>query len=97
MSTDWDAIWDRKGNSASTDRVEVSGFEKYTDNDYANVSEKLKSLINLQPGQSVLEVGCSAGLIAQHINHLCTYVGVDRSASIVKKTIELNKNISTSL
>ena|ERR1700722_13223871 len=91
MAVDWDALWDKKGKSDSIDRVEVSGFEKYPDNDYFDVTDKLCRLIKVLPSDSVLEVGCSGGLIAQHLMQRCNYVGCDRAASIIKKTIEMNK------
>ena len=90
MPVDWDEVWERKGKSESNDRQELSGFERILGMDSRSASDKLCSLIGLQTGDSVLEVGCAAGLIAQHLKDRCEYVGIDRSASMVKKMIEVN-------
>lgn len=90
MAFDWQVIWDRKGNSDSLDHVVVSGFE-HTTIDSPRAAAQLVSLLDIGSRDSVLEVGCAAGILAQHFHQSCQYVGCDLSLSMVRKTIEINK------
>lgn len=84
---DWDEVWNRKGNSASLDHVEISGFENTVLDSQAAANGLIK-LLDLKPDDTVLEVGCGGGVLARHLS--CKYVGCDRSEPMVKKTIILN-------
>jgi ubiquinone/menaquinone biosynthesis C-methylase UbiE len=88
MTFDWKTVWDRKGNSDSTDFFEISGFEHYRSVDTVAAAKKLTEILDIKPTDRVLEIGCGAGLLARHLD--CHYVGTDFSETIVKKTIALN-------
>jgi cyclopropane fatty-acyl-phospholipid synthase-like methyltransferase len=89
MIFDWSQVWDRKGNSESDDYLYLSGFDHL---DFPIAFEEaaatLTRLLDIQPEDTVLEIGCAAGIVARYLN--CHYVGVDKSASMVKKNIALN-------
>jgi len=91
MSSQWDAVWDRKGHAETNDPFEISGFENFRDVDTQAAAEKLIELLNIQQSDSVLEIGCGGGLLARHLLARCNYVGTDRSCAIVNKMIEINK------
>ncbi len=90
MTEDWKAIWDRNGNTKSLDRYDISGFENFRSFDTISATDQLCQLLDIQADDAVLELGCAAGLLAQHLKHRCRYVGTDYSENIVKKTIEIN-------
>ncbi len=89
MNFDWNALWDRKGDSESLEHIEVSGFE-HTSLDSAKAAEQLVQLLDLKQEDRVLEIGCAAGILARHFHRSCRYVGCDRSESMVRKTIAMN-------
>lgn len=88
-SFDWNAVWDRKGKTDSTDHMEVSGFENFATIDTAAIADHLTKVLGIEPEHRVLELGCGAAIIARHLK--CRYVGTDRSEAMVAKTIELNR------
>ena len=91
MDTDWNVVWDRKGATESSDHFEVSGFEHFRDFDTAAAADVLIDLLQIKPEDKVLEIGAGAGLIGRHLQTKCNYVASDRSASMVAKSIELNR------
>jgi ubiquinone/menaquinone biosynthesis C-methylase UbiE len=50
----------------------------------------LIKLLGIKPDDTVLELGCGAGLVGRHLDQYCHYIGSDRSYAMVKKTIQLN-------
>ncbi len=80
----WADIWYRKGQVDTTDLRLLNGYEN-TEFDPTKVVKQFANLFDVQPSDSVLEVGCGAGLIAQHIEN--PYVGTDLSGSLVSKLI----------
>jgi ubiquinone/menaquinone biosynthesis C-methylase UbiE len=89
MSFKWNEIWDAQGNILSTDQKIVSGYDQ-NDFNSKEISDQLCSLLDINNGDDVLEVGCAAGTLARHFHRACKYVGCDRSRSMVRKAIELN-------
>jgi ubiquinone/menaquinone biosynthesis C-methylase UbiE len=89
VNFDWDAVWDRKGQSDSGDAYEISGFEHFRI-DTSLATKKLCQILAIESSDSVLEVGCAAGLLGRHLAQFCHYVGCDRSEPIIKKAIALN-------
>lgn len=85
---DWNEVWHRKGSSDSTDAIFVSGFE-HTTFDPEIGARRISEVLQLGADDSVLEIGCGACLIASRIKCGC-YVGTDRSASMVRKSIAMN-------
>jgi ubiquinone/menaquinone biosynthesis C-methylase UbiE len=91
MSFDWDSVWDRHGESESLDHMEVSGFHSFRDVDTEDCARKIIELLQIKPEDTVLELGCGAGLVGRHLDKYCHYIGSDRSYTMVKKTIQLNQ------
>ena len=91
MTFDWNAVWERKGKSESSDAYEISGFENFRDFDTAAAAERLVKEMGIEHGDSLFEIGCGAGLLGRHLKEHCHYVGSDRSPAMVRKAIELNK------
>lgn len=89
MSFDWNAVWTRKGNSDSSDHKEISGFE-HLEFESEKVANNLLQTLNLQESETLLEIGCAAGMFARHFNLGCRYVGIDKVEAMVKKNITLN-------
>lgn len=80
---DWKNIWDEKGRAKTLDVKELDGFED-TDIDFKYVADKIIESLKIKDGDSILEVGCGAGGLAQHLQQF-TYYGVDRSLPMLKK------------
>lgn len=91
MTFDWNAVWERKGKSESSDPYEISGFENFRDFDTENAVQHLIEEMGIEPGDSLFEIGCGAGLLGRHLKEYCHYVGSDRSPAMVQKAIEINK------
>jgi ubiquinone/menaquinone biosynthesis C-methylase UbiE len=91
MNDQWGAVWDRKGNSDSEDRLFLGGFDQLDfPVDFEAAAKTLTRILAIKPEDRVLEVGCAAGLIARHLD--CRYIGVDKSEPMIKKNIAINKN-----
>jgi SAM-dependent methyltransferase len=84
--TDWLEVWERKGRTETSDLRTLDGFENTTI-DAKLVAGEITGLLGLGPGVSVLEVGCGAGMLAEHIPG--DYAGVDYSPAMVRKFLEL--------
>lgn len=63
MNFDWNAVWERKGKSESNDAYEVSGFEHFKEFDTEAAVNILVAEMAIQPTDSLLEIGCGAGLL----------------------------------
>ena len=82
----WSDIWQRKGEVQTTSLRLLNGYED-TDFDPKSAVEQMVHETSMRKDDTVLEVGCGAGYIAQHIEQ--PYTGVDRSSSLVDKLISL--------
>ncbi len=91
MGFDWNAVWDRKASTESTDTLEISGFESYREIDTEAAAVRLTQIMGIKPEHTVLELGCGAGLLGRHLKDMCLYIGTDRSEPMVKKAIEINR------
>lgn len=89
MNNYWKEIWQKKGESVETDLKTLDGYEN-TEIDSEYVSKQITKILNINPESKVLEVGCGAGLIAQHLN--CDYYGVDYSIPLLKKHTQILGN-----
>lgn len=86
----WKEVWERKGRSETNDLRTLDGFEDTT-GDTKKIAEAIIKELDIKPTDTVLEVACGAGAVAQYIN--CKqYVGVDYSSSLVKRHKELLHN-----
>lgn len=87
----WRQIWYRKGKESGglDDILKYNGYEK-TQIDMKEVAACITRELNIKTTDTVLEVGCGAGALAQYLK--CNYVGVDYSETLVKKHIELLGN-----
>lgn len=87
----WKQIWTRKGKAEGgvNDLLAFNGYER-TQVDMKEVSACIIKELDIKKTDSVLEVGCGAGALAQYLD--CNYVGVDYSETLVKKHIELLGN-----
>ncbi len=86
MSLDWHEVWERKGSLETEDLKELNGYEETTI-DPNFVANQITKILDIQPTDKILEVGCGAGMLAKYLD--CDYVGVDYSQSLVKKHIKL--------
>ena len=82
----WKKIWTKKGLSQTNNLRELDGYERVSI-DEKIIVKGIVNRLNIKGNDKVLEVGCGAGLLAQHLN--CDYVGVDYSLTLVKKHIKL--------
>ncbi|MHC1719648.1 MAG: class I SAM-dependent methyltransferase [Clostridiaceae bacterium] len=85
----WKEVWDRKGSSETKDIRTIDGFES-TVADLEKIAANISRVMEIKPEDTVLEVGCGAGGVAQYLN--CKYVGVDYSEPMIKKHIQLLGN-----
>ena len=77
----WDDIWQRKGMSQSAADVRLlSGYEG-TDFDPVAYALAWKKEVHFADGESVLDVGCGAGLLGDHLPS-DGYVGVEKAQSL---------------
>ena len=86
----WKEVWERKGNTPSDTLEEFDGYED-TCADVHEIADKITNAINITENDTILEVACGAGGLAQYLKYK-QYVGVDYSSSLVKKHIEILKN-----
>jgi ubiquinone/menaquinone biosynthesis C-methylase UbiE len=80
--TDWREVWIRKGSSPSRDLKELDGFEATTIDPCA-AAARISETLELAPTDTLLEVGCGAGMIAQYLH--CRYFGIDYSPSLLDR------------
>jgi len=81
----WKDIWDKKGNSDSTDLLYLDGYE-HLEIDFSSRSivDNIIDLMEIKPGESILEVACGAGFLARELQDY-DYTGVDYSELLIKK------------
>ena len=88
----WSNIWEKKGECNTENLYFLNGYEGTNFN--ADLQTKrFITLFNIQDNDSILEVGCGAGLIASHLKKY-NYIGIDKSLSLVNKHIHLLYNIA---
>lgn len=87
FSGTWKEIWTQKGAMPGTkeDIRIYDGWEKSTA-DMKETAEKITRLLDIKTTDRVLEVGCGAGGVAQYLD--CEYIGIDFSATLVKRCME---------
>lgn len=54
----------------------------------------LKQLLNIQPGENVLDVGCGQGIFARTLPPQIQYTGLDVSKELIAEAIKLDSNKS---
>ena len=87
--SEWEHIWQKKGLVNSDDLQLLNGYEG-TDFDPLQSWEKIKKQLDIDPNDEILEVGCGAGYLAQHIEN--NYVGIDPSQSLILKHLQILNN-----
>ena len=83
----WNDIWDKKGQTQSRSDVRLlTGYEgtNFYPKSYA---KEWKSIVQWQKGESVLDVGCGAGFLGEHLP-MEGYVGIERVESLASAFIE---------
>lgn len=80
----WKEIWTQKGLMEGTkeDIRVYDGWEKSTA-DMGETAARISSVLKIEKNDSVLEVGCGAGGLAQFMD--CNYIGIDFSKPLVEK------------
>jgi ubiquinone/menaquinone biosynthesis C-methylase UbiE len=83
----WKEIWEQKGEMSGTkDDIRIyNGWEK-SDTSIKEIADKIYKILDIQPSDKMLEVGCGAGALSEYFN--CNYFGIDISSSLIKKCIE---------
>lgn len=84
--SNWLEVWERKGRTDTTDLRTLDGFENTTI-DPLEVARRITGILDLRQDQTVLEVGCGAGMLARHIQSI--YTGVDYSPAMIGKFLAL--------
>ena len=87
FSGNWQEIWTQKGNIVATkeDALEAGGWN-HTETSAREIVHKLIKFMDIKSTDKVLEIGCGAGGMAQYLD--CEYVGIDYSATSVRKCME---------
>jgi ubiquinone/menaquinone biosynthesis C-methylase UbiE len=85
----WHDVWERKGKVETDNLRELNGYEQTTANTEF-IANTIKVALDIKPNDRVLEVGCGAGMLASYLD--CNYIGMDYSASLVKKHIKILNN-----
>ena len=83
----WSAIWDAKGTSDTLDVKQLDGYEDTTI-DFKKVVDRIINLLDIEPADNILEVGCGAGGLAQYLQEY-DYHGVDRSPYMLDKYLQV--------
>lgn len=88
----WKEIWERKGTEDTTDLRVLDGSERHPQGLDIKITKKLVERLGIKKSDRVLEVGCGAGMLAQHLRNYCNYIGIDYSISLIKKHEEMLGN-----
>jgi cytidyltransferase-like protein len=87
----WDNIWVKKGvEEQSDDLYLLNGWDK-TQFDPQAFIRQMSFVFGIKSSDSILEVGCGAGLLASYLSH-CNYIGTDNSLPLVTQHIRLLQN-----
>jgi ubiquinone/menaquinone biosynthesis C-methylase UbiE len=84
--TVWREVWEAKGVPDGLSLDHYDGFES-TAVVPDRVAQALAGAVGLGRTESVLEVGCGAGMLAAELS--CPYIGVDYSASLLRRHAQL--------
>ena len=87
---EWGDIWEKKGMVDTEDLYLLNGYEETNFNPKSQTDRFIVTL-DIQDNNTILEVGCGAGLIASHLKKY-QYMGIDKSLSLVNKHINLLYN-----
>ncbi len=79
----WKSVWEKKGVGDSNDLKELNGYGATSIIDMKMIANKISKELKLKPSDKVLEVGCGAGAIAEHLD--CDYEGIDYAKSLIAK------------
>lgn len=92
QSHDWKYVWQRKGEVDTADLCLLSGYENTDFQPYPSV-QRLRFETRMNKDELILEVGCGAGYVAQHLTKSNpNYVGIEQSTTIVNKHIDILGN-----
>lgn len=83
----WKEIWTKKGAMEGT-RADIrvyDGWEKCSA-DMKTIAERICAELDIKDTDRVLEIGCGAGGLAQHMT--CEYIGIDFSKTLVQRCME---------
>ena len=88
MNANWKKIWLRKGAEDTEDLCVLNGYEKVNEKTSFResavcIADNICKTMGINKDSRTLEVGCGAGMLAQHFD--CDYVGVDYSESLIQK------------
>lgn len=79
----WRPIWESKGNEPI---AKASGRSNYTQEQVLTLVEDAARALKLQPWDSLLDIGCAAGLMGEHLYQMVKrYVGVDYSPQAIRR------------
>ncbi len=83
----WKEIWTQKGAMEGTreDIRVYDGWEKSTAQ-MPDIARRIKEILDINPDDRVLEIGCGAGGLAQYMD--CNYIGIDFSPTLVRRCME---------
>lgn len=79
---DWKEIWNRKGMLNTNDLLVLNGGE-HTQVKPPILASHITHILKISSTDLILEIGCGAGMIAQHLN--CRYIGLDYAFSLATK------------
>tara|TARA_R100000278_G_scaffold88081_1_gene67243 strand:+ start:6104 stop:6691 length:588 start_codon:yes stop_codon:yes gene_type:complete len=97
MNDFWKNVWDSKGLSDNDDLLFLNGYEHLkVDISSKFIADDIADLLNLEVGDSILEVGCGAGFLSREFVTKYNYYGVDYSKPLIEKHKRLftNHNVS---
>jgi len=89
MTSFWKDIWDSKGDSESDDLLFLCGWEHLDIKiDSKSIAEKIIKQMNIRDTDSILEIGCGAGLLSREFKSY-DYTGIDYSEALINKHKQL--------
>ena len=91
----WRQIWEAKGKEDSKDLRILDGFEGHDSINHETIAKDILRDIGHRVGDSILEVGCGAGCLAQFLPQ--PYHGIDSSSSLIDKFKTLLPSHSVSI
>ena len=80
----WGEIWKQKGLLDTNNILILNGYEG-SGVDPIMISDFIFDSLGIKSDDSILEVGCGAGMLGQHMSEKCNYYGVDKSETLINK------------